>query len=95
MQETWFRSLIWEDPLEKETGIYLSILAWRIPCSPAGYSPWCRKESDMTELTNFHFFFFHDKEKGVPWIFSQVKLLRMTNLIEQQDLHSLEENWRP
>ena len=31
MQETWFRSLGWEDPLEKGMAIYSSILAWRIP----------------------------------------------------------------
>ena len=31
MQETWFRSLGWEDPLEKEMATYSSILAWRIP----------------------------------------------------------------
>ena len=31
MQETWVRSLGWEDPLEKGTAIYFSILAWRIP----------------------------------------------------------------
>ena len=31
MQETWIRSLSWEDPLEKGTATYSSILAWRIP----------------------------------------------------------------
>ena len=31
MQETWVRSLGWEDPLEQETATHLSILAWRIP----------------------------------------------------------------
>ena len=30
-QETWVRSLGWEDPLEKGKAIYFSILAWRIP----------------------------------------------------------------
>ena len=30
-QETWVRSLAWEDPLEKEMAIHSSILAWRIP----------------------------------------------------------------
>ena len=29
MQETWVRSLGWEDPLEE--GMATSILAWRIP----------------------------------------------------------------
>ena len=31
MQETWFRSLGWEDPLEKGMATHSSILAWRIP----------------------------------------------------------------
>ena len=30
MQETWVQSLGWEDPLEKGTATYSSILAWRI-----------------------------------------------------------------
>ena len=32
MQETWVRSLGWEDPLEKRKVTHSSILAWRIPC---------------------------------------------------------------
>ena len=31
MQETWVRSLGWEDPLEKGKDTCSSILAWRIP----------------------------------------------------------------
>ena len=31
IQETWVRSLGWEDPLEKEMATHSSILAWRIP----------------------------------------------------------------
>ena len=31
MQETWVRSLGWEDPLEKEMATHSSILTWRIP----------------------------------------------------------------
>ena len=45
MQETWARSLGWEDPLEKEKATHSSILAWRIH----GYSPWGGKELDTTE----------------------------------------------
>ena len=29
--ETWVRSLVWEDPLEKGIATHSSILAWRIP----------------------------------------------------------------
>ena len=31
MQETWVRSLGWEDPLEEEMVVHSSILAWKIP----------------------------------------------------------------
>ena len=43
----------WEDPLEKGMATHSSILAWRIPWtgSPAGYRPWGRRESDLTEVT--------------------------------------------
>ena len=47
MQETWVRSLGWDDPLEKEMAIHSSILAWRIPWtenSMQGYNPWGCKE---------------------------------------------------
>jgi len=51
-QETWVRSLGWEDPLEeKKKASHSSILAWRIPRQRnlTGYSPWGHKESDTTE----------------------------------------------
>ena len=31
MQDTWVRSLDWEDPLEEGMATHSSILAWRIP----------------------------------------------------------------
>ena len=31
MQETWVRSVGWDDPLEKGKVTHSSILAWRIP----------------------------------------------------------------
>ena len=51
VQETWVLSLGWEDPLEKEMATTPILL----PGEPhggrslVGYSPWGRKESDMTE----------------------------------------------
>ena len=56
MQETWVRSLGWEDPLEKRMATHSSILAWRIPWqkSLAGYSPWGCTESHMTEQVTIH-----------------------------------------
>ena len=47
VQETWVRSLGWEDPLEKRTATHSSILAWRIPWTDHGIA-----ESDMTKPTN-------------------------------------------
>ena len=41
VQETWVRSLGWEDPLEKGKASHSSVLAWRIP--------WTHKELDTTE----------------------------------------------
>ena len=55
MQETPVHFLGQEDPLEKEVATQSSILAWEIPWtwkSLEGYSPWGRKESDMTEQQN-------------------------------------------
>ena len=51
MQETWVRSLGWEDPLEEGMATHSSILAWRIPWTeePGDYSPWGHKESDTSE----------------------------------------------
>ena len=41
MQETWVRSLVGEDPLEKEMATHSRILAWEIPCTeePGGLQP--------------------------------------------------------
>ena len=47
MQETWFRSLGWEDPLEKGKATHSSILAWRIP--------WTSVSKSWTWLSDFHF----------------------------------------
>ena len=52
MRETWVRSLGQEDSLEKEMATDSSTLAWKIPWMEelgAGYCPWGRKESGMTE----------------------------------------------
>ena len=41
MQETWVRSLAWEDPLEKGMATHSSKLAWRISWTqePGGLQP--------------------------------------------------------
>ena len=53
--ETWVRSLVWEDPLEKEMATYSSILAWKIPWMEEPGGLWGGKESDTTERLHFHF----------------------------------------
>ena len=49
MWEAQIQPLGREDPLEKGIATCCSILDWRIPWNLTGYSPWDRKESDMTE----------------------------------------------
>ena len=51
MQETWVRSLGWEDPLEEEMATHFDILAWRIPWTeePGRLQSMEVQESDMTE----------------------------------------------
>ena len=46
MQETWVRSLGWQNPLEKGIATYPSI---------PRTSPWGRKEADTTERLSLHF----------------------------------------
>ena len=51
-QEMEIRHLSQKDPLEEGMATYSNILAWRIPMDRGAwqdYSPWGRKESDMTE----------------------------------------------
>ena len=42
MQETWVRSLVWEDTLEKGMATHSSILAWRVP--------WIQKPSRLQSM---------------------------------------------
>ena len=55
-QETWVRSLGWEEPLEKGKATHSSILAWRIPWTV--FSLWVTKS--WTQLSDFHFHFLVD-----------------------------------
>ena len=68
MQETWVRSLGWEDPLEKEVATHSSTLAWKIPWTeePAGYSLWGHKS--QTWLSTAHAF-LHVKRKDFNFFF--------------------------
>ena len=55
-QKIQVQSLGWEDPLQEKMATHSGILAWKIPGqrSLVGYSPWRRKESDMTEQLSMH-----------------------------------------
>ena len=44
MQETWVRSLGWENPQEEEMATHSSILAWEIPWTEGAW----RAKSDTT-----------------------------------------------
>ena len=57
LQETWVRSLGWEDPLEKGKATHSSILACRIPWT---VYPWGHKESDTAEQLSLSLFTWKD-----------------------------------
>ena len=54
MQETWVRSVGWEDPLEKGTATYSSILAWRIPWTEEPGGLQSVGSQSWTQLDDFH-----------------------------------------
>ena len=56
MWETWFGSLVGEDPLAKGMATHSSILAWRIPWTeePGRLQSMESQESGMTDQLNFH-----------------------------------------
>ena len=51
MQETWVRSLGWDDPLKKGMATHSGILSGEIPWTeePGGMGSWDCEESDVTE----------------------------------------------
>ena len=57
MQETWIQSLGREDPLEKGTAIYSSILAWKIPWieEPGGLQSMGLQRVGHDWATNTHY----------------------------------------
>ena len=71
MQETWVRSLGWEDPLEKEMATHSSSLALKIPQTeePSRLQSTGRKESDTTE--RLHLTFTFKLMYGHPFLLGQ------------------------
>ena len=76
MQDTWVRSLVREDPLEKEMAIHSNILAWRIPWTeePGGLQSTRSQRVEYewtTSLSHFLYMLFNcgimDKTLRVLW----------------------------
>ena len=60
MQETWVRTLGWEDPLEKEMATHCSTLAWKIPWTEEPSRLQSMVSQSLAQLSNFTFTFtFH------------------------------------
>ena len=53
MQETWVRSLGWEDPVEKEMATHSSILAWKIPWTEEPGTLRSTRSQSQTWLSDF------------------------------------------
>ena len=76
MQETWIRSLVGENPLEKETATHSSSLAWKTPWMEecGRLQTWGPIESDMTKRLHFHFhtvfnfFFFFNSSNFILFL---------------------------
>ena len=69
MQETWVRSLGWEDPLEKGVATCSSILGWRIPWSeePSRLYIVHGVSNNWTWPSNWFFFYFQEVVEAVGW----------------------------
>ena len=69
IQETWVRSLGWEDPLEEEMAAHSSVLTWRIPWTeePGGLQSMGSQRVGHNWVTNTH---THTHNLQLPWGFS-------------------------
>ena len=84
-QETQFRSLGREDPLEWEVGTHSSILAWKIPCTEkvAWQAAWDRRVGHNRVTEQAHTCFLYnprDDAKVTVIKFSIEKALTMVTL---------------
>ena len=62
MQETWIRSLSWEDLLEKGMATHFSILAWRVPWT----IPWGHRVRHSWATSTFTTLIWHSNWTGCP-----------------------------
>ena len=99
MQETWVRSLGWEDPLEKEMATHSSILAWRIPGTeePGGLQPTGLQRVGHDWVTSLYFTSLHNIERKTHFSYREVVyLVVLTNVItvKRWDLELTSEMFR-
>ena len=88
MQETWVWSLGWEDHLEEMQPTPVLLPGeFHGQRSQAGYSPWDRKESDMTVQLTFNFHFQQLDYQGIP-----ILLLNCYKFFEGGDIKHSKEN---
>ena len=82
MQETWVRSLGWEDPLEKGMATHSSTLAWRIPWTeePGGLQSTGSQRVRHGRVTNTHTKYKYSHLEGLWNSFSIKKIFLKINL---------------
>ena len=73
MRETWFRSLGWGDPLEKEMAIYSRTIAWKIPWTeePGRLQSMGSQRVGHDWATSLHFTSLRDPDLGCVIRFSR------------------------
>ena len=93
MQETWVRSLDWEDLLEKGKAPHSSILAWRIPMDRGAWRTTVRMVTkSWTRLSKGKIRFIHkvilpgEREGGKNWeigidIYIPLLYVKIDNLV--------------
>ena len=67
LQETWVRSLGWEDPLEKEIATHSSTLAWKIQWTEEPGTVHEVTES-QTRLSDFSICIFTFQQQGAQYL---------------------------
>ena len=88
--DPWVGKLLWRRKWQS-TPVFLpgDSHGWR---SLAGYSPWCHKESDMTEPLHFHFLSFfsllvHSYKSALLFLTSICRLLKLEINIGSRSYH--------
>ena len=105
MQETWVRSLGWEDPLEKGMATHSNILAWKIPWTEETgglqstglrrvRNNWTTKEQEKTSKTEVYYQGF-SFNSTFNFLFSEVMLKKRPVHSTAHLIHHEKWKWRP